>query len=954
VDTRKAVAVLAVVALEGRRTREQLAAMLWPDSEPERARGALRRTLSVLTSGLGPGRLVADRAGVELADGAWTDVARADELEAAVAAHAHDGDGCSDCRTDLRELVELHRGPFLDGFHLRDAADFDAWCDAVQERRRRQLVAALDRRSGLDADAGDLDACLDALARWRALDPLNEQVYRRLMLVNARSGDRPAAVRAYRDCVAVLDRELGVAPLESTTRLYQAVLDGQQAGRTAAGRPRPEPGAARPVSPTPTAVAALPPGRRPIGELPFVGRSRGLEDARARLRGAGAVVLVTGEAGIGKTRFVDELEAVLHRDGATVLAARCHRGEEGLAYGPVAEVLRSRLDRADVERRLLELPEWQRTEVSRLLPELGVGGAPPPPLEQEGARLRFFDALAAGLEAVAVVDGHPAVLVVEDLQLADVGTLDLLGWLARRLTQRRLRLVLTWRPEDVVDDQRLRLLVGDPDVQERTLALALERLGDADARRICEHALGPHPGLDGIVERLRREAEGLPLALGQYLGWLAEGPGDVDADWPLPTGLREVVAGRLDELDGTAAQVVAAAAVVGHGFDAPLLVAVSGRSEEETVDALDELLARRVVVASRDGSFELAHERVRTVAYDRLSPARRRLLHARAATALAAQVGRRGQGRLAAPISEHARRAGQPEEAAGWSVAAGDHAASVYANAEALEHYEAALALSPSEPAAIHRRIARLHVLAGDYPAAFRAYEVAAAHAEEPATLTAVEHELGALHIRRRHWSAARLHLETALAGSDAADPARRARIHADLGLVALQCAELTPAARHAREALTLAEQVEDRQALAQARNLAGMIARRRGRVADAQRHLEHAAALAAHLRDPSAYIAALNNLALTTADAGEEDRARQLLTVALERCDRQGDRHRQAALLNNLADLHHRSGDEDGAMVRLRQAVALFAEVDDRAVAEPAAVGPRPRDPEVWKLVEW
>jgi len=436
----------------------------------------------------------------------------------------------------------------------------------------------------------------------------------------------------------------------------------------------------------------------------------------------------------------------------------------------------------------------------------------------------------------------------------------------------------------------------------------------------------------------------------QYLEWLVEEGAEPTDPWPLPSGLREVVEERLGDLDETAAQVAASIAVIGHGVDLPLLVEVSGRSEDETAAALDDLLDRGVASATRDGTFEFAHESLRSVAYDACSPARRRLLHVRVVAALTARAGRRGGGRLAARIAEHARAAGLRQEAASWSLRAGDQALSVFANADALEHFETALALEPDAPAQIHARIARVHVLAGDYEAAMAAYEAAAALADGEGELTLVEHELGALHVRRREWAAARLHLEAALAGTHTTDPGRTARIRADVGLVALQRGDLEEAEAQARAALRAAEAVEDREALAQARNLAGMIARRNGEFTEAQRHLEHAAALAAHLRDPSAYIAALNNLALTTAEAGEPDRAEDLLRTALARCERQGDRHRQAALLNNLADLHHRRGDDDQAHEHLVRAVALFSEVGGR----PGDDNDRASDPEVWKLVEW
>jgi DNA-binding SARP family transcriptional activator len=234
VDTRKAVAVLALVAVGGEQPRETLASMLWPDGDPAHARGALRRTLSVLNAALGPQHaLQAQRGAVVLQDaGARVDVHRFEELAASTGAHGHRlGAVCDDCIPALTEAVELCRGEFLAGFVLRDAPDFDAWRATQAERLRRELTRALDRLTRASAEAGDLDAAAQHLDRWLELDPLNEQAVGRTMMLHAWRGERSEAVRRYRECAALLARDLGVAPLPQTTRLYEAILGGRVVAR---------------------------------------------------------------------------------------------------------------------------------------------------------------------------------------------------------------------------------------------------------------------------------------------------------------------------------------------------------------------------------------------------------------------------------------------------------------------------------------------------------------------------------------------------------------------------------------------------------------------------------------------------------------------------------------------------------------------------------------------------
>jgi DNA-binding SARP family transcriptional activator/predicted ATPase len=929
VDTRKASAVLAVLAVEGPQRRDRLAALLWPDSDAVHAAGSFRRTLSVLNSALGEGVLRADRREVALvAEAVELDLARFRALVSSTTSHGHEPSGvCAACREPLAAAAALHDGDFLAGFTLRDAPEFEDWQAGWAERLRRDLRHTLDRLTRTEIDAGDLDAAIGHTQAWLAIDPLNEHVHARLMLLHGRRGERNEAIQRYRDCVAVLDRELGVRPLERTTRLYRALLEG------ATGRTDTE-GA----GPAPRSVPAKRSGPRDPRTL--VGRDDDLGSAERRLR-HGVTLVVRGEAGIGKTRFVEELEARLHRRGAAVLVGRCHADERSLSFGPVVDLIRAGVASAGAQQRLAGMNRTWVAEASRLVPELAEVRAPLGASEPAGAQARLLDALSRVISAT-LPETPLRVVILEDVHNADDATLDLVCYLAHRAEEHRLALVLTGRDDQVGSDHPLRRLAPEDD--ERVV-VDLGRLGDAAVTTYVRAALGDRPDLPELTERIQREAEGLPLALVEYSRWLADAEPNPDGDWPIPASIRELVRSRLTALSDTARQVVTAAAIAGHDVDEDLVRRVAGRTEEETLAGLEELVERQLLRPGGSGSgFDFAHDRIRAVAYEDTNAARRRLLHARVADALAARAGARPETGSAGVIAEHARLGGRDEDAAVWSLRAGDQARTVFANAEARHHYEQALALGYPEPATLHTRIARLEVLDGDYAAALASYETAAARTSDPIALAVIEHELGALHVRRRSLSLGRIHLETALSAVDGQDAALAARIAADLGLLELTAGDVERAAPHAAMALRLAEDARDRTAVAQARNVAGLLARRRGDLTDALRHLEHAAALAATAEDPTAYIAALNNLALTTADAGDGDRAVMLLTTALERCEQQGDRHRRAALLNNLADLHHRDGDHERSMELLKLAVTQFAEV----------VESDHREPEIWKLTEW
>ncbi len=225
VDTRKAVALLAYVAIVDRPVaRESLAELLWPESEPEDARGALRRTLSVLRAGLGGSWLRIDRRQVVLeGDDINFDVAT---FRGAVRGgpHVHaSGDACPACRVRLSRAVDFFRGDFLEGFSLRDSAPFDEWQMLESEALRTELADALRRLLDLEVAEARPEAVATA-RRQIALDPLDEAAHRSLMRVHAAAGDRAALARHYRSLVLTLERELGVGPAAETTQLHDSLL----------------------------------------------------------------------------------------------------------------------------------------------------------------------------------------------------------------------------------------------------------------------------------------------------------------------------------------------------------------------------------------------------------------------------------------------------------------------------------------------------------------------------------------------------------------------------------------------------------------------------------------------------------------------------------------------------------------------------------------------------------
>jgi DNA-binding SARP family transcriptional activator len=870
VDTRKATAMLAFLAVTGHsQARAVVADLLWPEADAGRSRSALRRTLSTLRTALGAERIVSDRDSIALdLDHAWFDLAEFRRVAAEQSPET----------SALIDACDLHRGDLMAGFGLRDGVAFDDWQRDTQEVVRRERAALLDRLVDRLEREGRFD---DAVARAKqrlALDPLHEPTHRRLIELYAAAGRRGDAFAQYRECVRVLNRELAVQPLSITTDLYNAISAG-----------------------TTVQVVVQEPAQ-PTGELRLVGRAaelRRLIQAFDAITKDGVFLVIEGESGVGKTRLAKEAIGVLQARGTRVIAARPQAGERGLAYGVVAQLMREAIGT-----RVDTLPQPLRDEAARLLPHLGPAASSS--LDEPGAQLRFLesvcDIIAGAFEQTV------AVVFVDDLHWCDPASLDALAYLARRLDGRRLLLLCARRTDEPDPEHRLTQLA---ELGER---IQLGRLRRKDVVGIAMEA-----GLDeAAADEVFRESEGLALFVSELL-WTGAG------NQPPTGGARAALEARLDAVSEASAQVLSAAAVIGRTFDTDTVRFASGRSDDEIALAIEELATRGLILEQGE-AYDFGHERLRAIVEERVGLARRRLLHRRIAHAPSARR------QDPAILARHFELAGLDDDAAAAYAIAGDHARALSAGAEAIAHYDAALALGHPDPAMLHEAIGDVRTLRGEYPEAVAAYDGAAAHGVE-AGAGRLEHKLGTIHERRGDWELAESHYQRAL--TLGADPAV---LQSDRSRVAWRRGEVDDARALGLQALSLAEQTGATAAAAQANNILGLLG-------GGRRHLERSLELSSGLADPSVRIAALNNLARDHAKAGELDQAEALIRQALEECINQGDRHHEAALRNNLADILHKAGRADGAMEELKRAASAFA-----------AIGSAGEDlyPGVWSLEGW
>jgi DNA-binding SARP family transcriptional activator len=653
----KVQALLAYLASSPGRAhqRDALAALLWDDAPANRARHRLRQALLELRRALPipRGSLFLDE-GEALA----LDPLRVDVDVTAFEAAAADGNPES-----LERAAALYDGDLLEGLRAQ-TAPFEEWLLTERERVRELALEAFGRLLAHQVHTG-ADAAPHTAARLLRLDPLQEAVHRTLMRLHAQRGRRGAALRQYQTCVNVLRRELGVDPEWVTRQLYLEILQSSATAAAAFQRPRPGARDAPAESETPL-----------IGRDAELGRLH--QGWQTAAQGEGRLAVILGEAGIGKTRLVEELVAEATRQGASVLLGRAHESEAILPFGVWIDAFRTARLVPGIEGRL---GPARRGELARLFPELET--REPSPAGAMGGDVRLFEAMtemvvAAGAEAAVL-------LVLEDLQWADELSLRLLAYLARRLSGHRLFVVATARDEELAESPVLRQILGELHGERSFVRVDLAGLSRADTFALVRllARMGTEPTvLARFAETVWHTSEGNPFMMVEAVRSFEDSPVEAPSGSSLPQRVRETVTRRLERLSDRARRLVTVAAAIGREFEFTVVQRAAGLTPVEAAETIEELVARRIVHVL-DERLDFTHEWIRTVAYDRLPPPARPSVHAGLGQVLEAVYA----GRLHEAydrLAYHYARAADAAKAIEYLTCFAEQAARGYAHADAL------------------------------------------------------------------------------------------------------------------------------------------------------------------------------------------------------------------------------------------------------------------------------
>jgi len=694
-------------------TRQSLATLFWPDSSDSQARTNLRNALHLLRTHLPQVKecLHSDNKNVTWLDSA---PARVDLLQF----EARHQEAISATDSEVAQIafaaaVTQYRGVLLpDCYEDWILPEREAW-----QQRYYQTLQHLAQR--LEQQRKYAEA-IEIAQKMLQIDPLQESNYALLMSMQAAHGDRAAALRTYHNCQTILIDELGVEPGPATRSIYERLLNLDPEEATTESLPR---------------------------SAPLIGRDDAWESLQQAWKHANQthanMTLVSGEAGIGKSRLVEEWSTLLTRQGITTAMAHCYSAGGRLAFAPIQTWLRT----PQIQQKISQLPEHHKQELARLLPELAANTRPADITVSSAESMQRRNLFEAITHLFQQIEG-PILLILDDIQWCDPDTLEWIEHLFQNAPQIRLLIVATLRTGEIGSEHPMQTLKYALGRNDRLNEIELERFDMAATSKLIKTLAGKEP-TEAELARIFADTEGNPLFVEELVRSLAQtaaeqaDPNAEDADVPppLPPKIQAVVEGRLVRLSPQARALADVAAVLGRVFTTGALATVTGDSEDSLLLGLDELWQQQIIrehgmgIAMRDDAYDFAHDKLRDVVYQTLSPMRRRQLHRRAAQALEEEASASIEDTLSGQIASHYERAGLPVLAIQWYQKAAQTANQCCASQEALLHLDHALQLLDGIPTASgESKLLELSIQLGRAPLLLATHGYAAPEAEDALT----------------------------------------------------------------------------------------------------------------------------------------------------------------------------------------------------------------------------
>lgn len=459
-------------------------------------------------------------------------------------------------------------------------------------------------------------------------------------------------------------------------------------------------------------------------------------------RGHSHLILLSGEAGIGKSRLVAALEADAHSRGFLILQGNCFQRDRTSPYVPIVDLIRSSLANYPCEVQEAHLQPFAQ-EFFPLFPDL----VPPPsslevipPFGPEQEQRRLFVALTALFRKLTIE--HPLLFVIEDLHWSDESSLDFLQYFLRHSTSFPWLVLLTYRTDE--GDPAFSNWLAQQDRERRAQEYSLSRLTRCDVDAMLAAIFDLHPATRGeLLDTLYPLTEGNPFFVEEVLTSLRAAGGIFYADgtWKsqalenlrIPRSIAAAVQQRSDRLSEEARELLTLAAVAGRHFDVDLLLSVTRQSEEQLLHSLKELIAAQLVVEETGEQFAFRHALTHYAIYEQLLKRERKVLHRTLAEAMEHVYHARLDAHLE-DLAYHFTRAEVWTKALTYAGRAGEKAQSLHAPRAAVQHFtnalEAAHHLELPPPAHLHLARGQAHEMLGELEEARLDYERAQAEAK--------------------------------------------------------------------------------------------------------------------------------------------------------------------------------------------------------------------------------
>ena len=671
--TRKAESLLACLILHPQGLqRVQLASLLWPDTEDELARRNLRATLWRLRRSIdgcanirvqsNEGKVTLLHAGVEV------DVIRFEEL-------LREAQDTVEKRLEFLRLAEsIYKGDLLE-----DRSE--EWCEEERRHLRNSYAGLLKELTEISKAAGENVMALRYARKAVEMEPLDEDANRELMILLHLAGRRAEALAQFEILRQLLRRELDVSPSQATLQAWLHIRSHPNAERSESA---------------PIGLADRASSTR-SESIPLVGRAdlasdlfRSIEDAA---RGSGGAAVISGEAGIGKTKFVEFVVAEAGLRGFDVLYGQCPDLQNPRPYQVFVQALWQRIcESLRVEGTAPPLNVLLNALVSDSLPKNSAHPTGASSIASDSAMIvEAFLSLLNGRDSP-----RPILLVLEDIHRIDRASANLLITLLGRLSKQRLFVLATIRSDESEGRSIISQLIagGAREVQ-------IQPLTEGEVGKLLRLALNSSSVARPVINYLWERSGGVPLFALEFLrylqaeGMIASTPEGhwllskemkaVEASGEIPSRVQEIIRRRIESLDPAAKRVLLTASVSSNEVHFEVLKELVGISEESFVDTIDRLVGLRFFRQTERG-YQFSHELVRLVATAIVGKAYLRVMHGRAGRLLERREPWRSE-----ELAWHFEMAGEAENALGYAEESGDKARSVHANADAAAWYSRAL-----------------------------------------------------------------------------------------------------------------------------------------------------------------------------------------------------------------------------------------------------------------------